>query len=130
MLDMKKWMAKVTEALKVDFVVAQGTDNSWTYRKWNSGIYEAWRKYQATGMTITTQSAGTYYGGSKQLALPSFNTGVSSVTYGNTTSQSSGVYIYNTEPISGNKLNINYRAHASSSNSSCGGYFHIIGTWQ
>lgn len=112
-----------------DYVVDQGTDNSWTYRKWNSGRYEAWRYYQATGLVLTSASAGTYYGNPKTVSLPSFATTLDCCTYGNTTSQGSGIYIYNVQKVNAN-LSIAYRAHASQSNGSCGGYFHIIGTWQ
>lgn len=38
-----------------DYVIAQGASGAWTYRKWNSGVYECWR--QITG-TIT--NAGTW----------------------------------------------------------------------
>lgn len=31
-----------------DFVVEQGTANSWTYRKWNSGFAECWRNLSGT----------------------------------------------------------------------------------
>lgn len=42
MLDVKKWMVKVTDALKADYIVEEGTSGIWTYRKWNSGIAECW----------------------------------------------------------------------------------------
>lgn len=112
-----------------DFVVEQGTDNSWTYRKWNSGNFEAWRYYQATGLVLTSASAGTYYGDPKTIPLPSFATTLDCCTYGNTISQGSGIYIYNAQKVNAN-LSIAYRAHASQSNGACGGYFHIIGRWQ
>lgn len=125
-LDLKELIAKLTNT---PMIVEEGQNNSWTYRKWSNGKYEAWQKYQATGLVMTTQSAGTYYGANKQLNLPSFNTAVKCVTYGNTTSQSSGVYIYSVEPTSGGQLTVNYRAHVSVSSGSCGGYFFIIGEW-
>lgn len=31
-----------------DYVVEEGTDGIWTYRKWNSGIAECWLFYQGT----------------------------------------------------------------------------------
>ena len=112
-----------------DYVTETGTSSGWTYRKWNSGRYEAWRYYQATGLVLTTANSGTYYGDPKTVSLPSFATTLDCCTYGNTTSQSSGLYIYNVQKVGAN-LSIAYRAHASQSNGSCGGYFHIIGRWQ
>ena len=31
-----------------DFIVEQGTSSIWTYRKWNSGAYEAWYQNENT----------------------------------------------------------------------------------
>lgn len=42
MLDLKALLSKILDALKVDYVVEEGTSGRWTYRKWNSGIGECW----------------------------------------------------------------------------------------
>lgn len=60
MLDLKAWIEKVTNVLSVDFIVEQGTDSGWTYRKWNSGIFEAW--YKGT-LTVSCTTASAAYGG-------------------------------------------------------------------
>ena len=31
-----------------DYVIASGSSGEWTYRKWNSGIYECWRQISGT----------------------------------------------------------------------------------
>lgn len=111
-----------------DWVIETGTDNSWNYKKWHSGKYEAWRYYQANSLVITTASAGTYYGGEKSIPFPSFHQSLESCTYGSTKSQSSGVFIYGTE-ASGSNLIVHYRAHASINNAVCGGFFYIHGTY-
>ena len=36
----------------VDAIIEQGTSGSWTYRKWNSGIYECWLR-TANGSSVT-----------------------------------------------------------------------------
>ena len=36
----------------LDYVVEQGTDGIWTYRKWNSGIAECWGVYKTTSETL------------------------------------------------------------------------------
>lgn len=114
-----------------DFVVAQGTSGIWTYRKWNSGAYEAWGEYEASGMTLTTSSAGTYYGsnGAKEIALPSWSLSCTFAVAQEQLSRSSGVYIYNISRTA-TKLTVDYRAHASSSNALCGGMFYVKGTWK
>lgn len=71
MLDVKALLMKIADALKADYVIEQGTSNSWTYRKWNSGAFECWRVYNAS-IAVNTASAG--YGGyrSAQLSIPTF----------------------------------------------------------
>ena len=39
-----------------DYVVEQNTSGDWTYRKWNSGIAECWKR-----MTVTEAGAGGEY---------------------------------------------------------------------
>ena len=71
MLDLKAWIDKVTNALKADYVVEQGTSGIWTYRKWNSGVAECWGK--TTGnWSVNTSSAA--YGGyrSTNISIPTF----------------------------------------------------------
>lgn len=41
-----------------DYVIEQGTDGMWTYRKWNSGIAECWGVYT---QTLHTAAAGNAY---------------------------------------------------------------------
>lgn len=125
MLDIKKLFTKI---LKCCYTT--GTSNSWTYKKYADGTYEAWRYYQATGMALTTSSAGTYYStsGYKDLNYPSFHSTLTFAAGKETTSHSSGVWIYNVVDNT-TYLRVNYRAHASTASASCGGYFHIVGTW-
>lgn len=51
-----------------DFIVEQGTSGIWTYRKWNSGMYEAWftdleveaTDYTASGSVYVSQKLYTF----------------------------------------------------------------------
>lgn len=54
----------VTPVTTADYVVEQGTDGIWTYRKWSSGISECWGVYTATLTNYASNigSAGTLYG--------------------------------------------------------------------
>ena len=126
MLNVKQLLAKI---LSTPHIIEQGTDNDWTYRKWSDGLYEAWRFFQASGLNCTSASAGTWYGGQKTIALPSFALTADNRTYGNSPSQSTGIYIYSTSVTNG-QLEIDYRTHTSMSGAVCGGNFHIIGTWK
>lgn len=53
-----------------DYVIEQGTDGIWNYRKWDSGKYEAWA-FSSTSATHYVTFAG-WYGYYVDLALPSF----------------------------------------------------------
>ena len=43
-----------------DYVVEQGINGTWTYRKWNSGLYEAWGTVSAS-FAMTTALSPFYY---------------------------------------------------------------------
>lgn len=58
MLDLKALLTKILDALKVDYVVAEGTSGSWTYRKWNSGKFEAW--YSGTASLVSDGLLSSY----------------------------------------------------------------------
>lgn len=44
-----------------DFIVGQGIDNNWAWRKWNSGIAECWRYYPFTPTATGNQSVSVSY---------------------------------------------------------------------
>lgn len=123
MLNIKKLLAKM-----LGCCYSTGTNNSWTYKKYADGTYEAWRYYQATSLVITSSSAGTYYGGTKDINYPSFHSSLIYAGCTESTSHSSGVWIY--QLVDGTTfLRAEYRAHSSTASGNCGGYFHIVGTW-
>ena len=53
----------------VDYIVEEGTSGVWTYRKWNSGVIEAW--FTGTVSCGSTSAAGSVYRSSFTLAIPS-----------------------------------------------------------
>ena len=70
MLDVKTLLTKVLEALKVDYVVEEGTSTAWTYRKWNSGIAEAWYRGNYGTVTLSTQLSTDIVSATMQLTFP------------------------------------------------------------
>lgn len=44
-----------------DYVTAKGTSGGWTYRKWNSGVAECWRRISFTTSINGGGSGGIYY---------------------------------------------------------------------
>ena len=69
-LDLKKQINKLLEAVKVDYVVEEGTSGIWTYRKWNSGIAECWGEW-ASGSFAPDGSTGGWY---RRIVTPSDQT--------------------------------------------------------
>lgn len=57
--DLKQILNQVLPPDNVDYVVSQGTDGIWTYRKWNSGIAECWGSI-LVHPSITTQYGSLY----------------------------------------------------------------------
>ena len=61
MLDVKALLTKMLNAIKVDYIVKQGTSGSWTYRKWNSGVAECWTHTTSGTFAPTGTSGGISY---------------------------------------------------------------------
>lgn len=45
---------------KVDYIVEQGTNGIWTYRKWNSGVAECWGTYSFSSASFSS-TGNVYY---------------------------------------------------------------------
>lgn len=130
--DLKAILDEIFPNDMVDYVVAEGTDNNWEYRKWKNGTFEAWRSYDASGLVMGTSSMGTYYNdtsGVKSFALPSFYVTITKIFAKEKPSLGSGVWIY-VAVKDGDNLKVTYRSHASINNGVCNGDFYIKGTWK
>lgn len=46
--------SRIQELETQDYIVEQGTDGIWTYRKWNSGISECWGMYTVNSTSIAS----------------------------------------------------------------------------
>ena len=51
----------LNKILGIDFIVEEGRENNWNYRKWNSGIAECWQYTSAMSIAMTAQSGTGYY---------------------------------------------------------------------
>lgn len=49
------------ELTQADWIVEQGTNGMWIWRKWQSGLAECWGQYSYTSSTSTVWSAPLYY---------------------------------------------------------------------
>lgn len=60
MLKLVDILKYIGNALKVDYIVEEGTSGIWTYRKWNSGITEIWGLYSGNMTAYSTVYYGWY----------------------------------------------------------------------
>ena len=112
-----------------DYVVEQGVDNQWTYRKWNSGKYDAYYYSNSAYSSITTNAtAGALYRSSgTSFPLPSFNKGEVGVSgMGSLTNQWSGIWVYQDKQ----NLQVIYWSVASATNMSARLSLKIDGYWK
>lgn len=116
----------------VDFIVEQGTYGNWDYVKWESGRIELTGCLGFTEITLTSASAGTYYGTSKQVTVP-FVTEIRSIHADETSliqGHSSGIYVYECSNRNGNTFFTDFRAYASITNGVCDVDYYIVGRWK
>lgn len=59
-------------ASRADYVTETGEDGVWSYRKWASGEYDAWCKYEVESVSTTELVGGIYVYSAEQQA-PSFS---------------------------------------------------------
>lgn len=76
--DLKAILDEILPSCAVDYVVEQGTNSGWYYRKWNSGRSEAWCAYSvgSVAITISSPAYGGYRSDEMTATIPSgiFNT--------------------------------------------------------
>lgn len=56
-------------SVPVDYIVEEGTDGIWTYRKWNSGIAECWGTHTGS-YTHKATTVNSFYGYYEYVQLP------------------------------------------------------------
>lgn len=129
-LNIKHFLTKVANSF---YACEKGIDNGWTYYKYPDGTYEAYQQVQLSGLSLTTASAGTYYGNDSthDYSYPSFHINDSGI-YGNAIAcptLSSGIYVYSVE-LFPTVYRVSVRACASNSSASIGVRMHVKGRWQ
>ena len=59
------------DGVDVDYIVEQGTDDGWYYRKWNSGVAECWKTFEQGGIASGKNNyAGFYYSEAINILFP------------------------------------------------------------
>lgn len=120
----------------VDYVIENGTDNLYSYRKWNSGKLEAWRSTQNTiPITTSKQDGALYYTSDWRLTVsgtPAF-TAVESVQLTINKNGSVGLFlpVLISTGISSGVVTINFLVvNSSNTTANVIPYAHIIGRWK
>lgn len=110
-----------------DYVVEQGISGSWTYRKWNSGICEAWRYISSLSLGGTTTVNGFSFGYAV-ISLPSIFTSITTVNY--SFYGTSGYDFGGKVVISGTSSFNIYIGSASTLSGNIRLYPYVIGKWK
>ena len=118
-----------------DYILEQGISGSWTYRKWNSGIYECWARL-AVAATVNTVWGNLYVSGAlsaTNISFPITFTAVPMLTVNLSGSGAGGFLLASgSGSTSTTKTGIYEiaRGNASSTSSNYAINYHAIGRWK
>lgn len=115
----------------VDFILEQGTSGMWTYRKWSSGIAEAWGENSLTVATQTAYGNGFYNGSVINHALPSGLFNARPQVVGSVSNTGDAQLYYPVIAVT-RAGEINYSIMSTKSNASATVYvsFRLTGRWK
>lgn len=117
----------ITEKLNgiADYIVEQGKKDTWTYRKWNSGIVECWGLQTFTDVEVNKVTGNGYYSDTLTVDLPFPIT----QHMNSFTTRNSGIWAtqfgVNTDIIQ-----VRVNSVASNTYSSLTMFFNVKGTWK
>lgn len=124
--DLTAILNEVLPSVAVDYIVEQGTSGIWTYRKWASGMYEAWAQSNES-FAMTSASNNTYYG-NKNIDISSL--GLASIVNCQVTGNASGAY-FGTKIESASTTSIQLSARASGSTTTyINHHIQLVGKWK
>lgn len=64
-------LEKKIDERTTDFIVEQGKSGVWSYRKWNSGTFDAWASFTSS-VACNTASGSLYISAKQEVDLPAF----------------------------------------------------------
>ena len=131
MLDLKALLSKILDAIKVDYVVEEGTSGQWIYRKWNSGVLEQWYQGNPGTYTVNTQRGNMYSGGNMTYTFPVEFVGYPTVVSGVTLSTDAYVVLAQEKGHSATSITIRIVAGSSvSANQYYTIHIYAVGKWK
>lgn len=115
-----------------DYIEEQGITNGWTYRKWNSGIYECWKRDTTA---VTSWAAwGSLYEGSphpSSIAFPITFTEIPSVFIGVNRTDAGGGILYETGRVTTSTIQYIVPIRPNSGSAATYAYdIRVIGKWK
>lgn len=120
-----------------DFVVEQGDDGAYAYRKWNSGLMEAWRISQSTvSASATTAYGSMYYADNLSVSTTGYASGFSSVLNVQLTvnkNRANGLWysVVKGWDVSGGQVEVHYSlVNPTSLTANISPCVYIIGRWK
>lgn len=90
-----KHNAATTSTIMGDYVIEEGTEGIWTYRKWNSGIAECWGEPQSGALTMSA-SGSVYVSAAVYVSVPAFLKSVDNIAYNSHNANVIGISNYGT----------------------------------
>lgn len=128
--DLKNILDKMFPNSQTDYVIAQGVDGIWSYRKWSSGMCELWGKWTETKSNYSTVSPFYGYVSSNQNLPFTVYSAVASYVVKVGTGfgvPASGMGSIDTEPLTQIK---GYALGTASGSQTTVWSFHIKGRWK
>lgn len=129
MLNVKKTLTKILDALKADYIVEQGTSGIWTYRKWNSGIAECWGK-EAKVTPVTTAWGNGYVSSQLSTSFPSGLFVNAPITNMYVSGGYSGIISNSNSPPTASSVAYAIFRPAQCASQTFYAHVHAVGTWK
>lgn len=124
--DLTNILNEVLPSVAVDYIVEQGTSGDWTYRKWDSGLYEAWAS--TSDSYAMTSSFGSSYFGNHTYNITALSFVTLDCVFA--TGYASGAYFATkAENISTTSIELSARASASTTTTIVHSIY-LKGTWK
>lgn len=122
-----------TSVVGADYVVEQGAEGIWTYRKWESGIVECWGALSCSNIAVDSAWGGVYESTGQRLAFPDgvFTSAPDycSITYGGGSEAALSIEI-DSEPTASQTQRFYFTRGSSATITSAKVQIHAIGRWK
>ena len=122
-----------TSVVGADYIIEQGSEGIWTYRKWESGIVECWGALSCSNIAVDSAWGGVYESTGQRLAFPDgvFTAAPDycSITYGGGSEAALSIEI-DSEPTASQTQRFYFTRGSSATITSAKVQVHAIGRWK